>query len=176
MSSKNWERCLDLILKHEGGYVNHPEDPGGMTNMGVTKKVYEEWIGNEVTEEDMQGLIREDVAPIYQKNYWLGVKAHDLPDGLDLCVFDWGVNSGPGTATKKLQEMVGADADGILGPNSLSSLNVYIEEHGLKQTIINYQAIRQQFYESLDTFSTFGNGWTRRVEDTSKAAMEMIAD
>ena len=66
---KNYQQCLEMILHHEGGYVNHPEDPGGATNLGVTKRVYEEWVGRSVTLETMEGLQVSDVAPIYQKNY-----------------------------------------------------------------------------------------------------------
>ena len=67
---ENFDKALELLLKHEGGYVNHPSDPGGITNLGVTKKVYEDWVGHEVTEEDMKKLTPEDVAPIYLENYW----------------------------------------------------------------------------------------------------------
>ena len=99
---KNYQHCLEMILHHEGGYVNHPEDPGGITNLGVTKRVYEEWVGTKVTEDKMKNLKVEDVAPIYKKNYWFRVKGNQLPSGLDLCVFDFGVNAGTGRAAKYL--------------------------------------------------------------------------
>jgi lysozyme family protein len=82
----NWKSSLEKILHHEGGYVNHPKDPGGETNLGVTKRVYEEWGGT----KDMKDLLVEDVNPIYKKNYWDKCKCDDLPNGLDLCVFDFG--------------------------------------------------------------------------------------
>ena len=112
MAKENYDKCLDTILHHEGGYVNHPKDPGGETNLGVTKRVYEEWGGT----KDMKDLTFEDVAPIYKKNYWDRVKGDDLPSGLDLCVFDFGVNAGTGRAAKYLQNMIGATADGAIGP------------------------------------------------------------
>ena len=96
MAAENWEKCLKLILHHEGGYVNHPKDPGGETNLGVTKRVYEEWGGT----KDMKDLTVEDVSPIYKKNYWDRIKGDELPSGLDLCVFDFGVNAGTGRAAK----------------------------------------------------------------------------
>ena len=99
----NYDTCLEMILHHEGGYVNHPKDPGGETNLGVTKRVWEEHGG----EKDMKDLTVEDVAPIYKKSYWDRVKGDDLPDGLDLCVFDFGVNAGTGRAAKYLQSMIG---------------------------------------------------------------------
>jgi|TARA_R100000908_G_scaffold64377_1_gene48118 lysozyme family protein len=167
---ENYQKCLEKILHHEGGYVNHPRDPGGETNLGVTKRVYEEWGGN----KNMRDLTVEDVAPIYKTNYWLRAKCHQLPSGLDLAVFDWSVNSGVGRAAKKLQKMIGTVADGGIGPNTLRTLDEYIEHHGLEQTIKNYRNIRQAFYESLSTFETFGRGWTRRNDETQEAALAMI--
>ena len=102
----NFNKCLEIVLHHEGGYVNHPKDPGGMTNMGVTKRVYEEWVGYSVSENTMQNLKEEDVAPIYKNNYWDRVKGDQLPNGLDLVVFDFGVNAGTGRAAKYLQAMI----------------------------------------------------------------------
>lgn len=170
MAAENWEKCLETILHHEGGYVNHPKDPGGETNLGVTKRVYEEWGGT----KEMKDLEVADVEPIYKKNYWDRVKGDDLPAGLDLCVFDFGVNAGTGRAAKYLQTMIGTVADGGIGPNTLKALALYVESEGVEQTIRNYQAARQEYYESLSTFETFGRGWTRRVDETTKMAIEMI--
>ena len=170
MASQNYQACLDMILHHEGGYVNHPKDPGGETNLGVTKRVYEDWGGT----KDMKDLEVEDVAPIYRKNYWDRIKADDLPSGLDLCVFDFGVNAGTGRAAKYLQTMIGTVADGGIGPNTLRALANYVESEGVEAAIKNYQAERQSYYESLSTFETFGRGWTRRVKETTESALEMI--
>lgn len=170
MAAENWEKCLEAILHHEGGYVNHPKDPGGETNLGVTKRVYEEWGGT----KDMKDLEVEDVEPIYKKNYWDRVKAESLPGGLDLCVFDFGVNAGTGRAAKYLQTMIGTVADGGIGPNTLKALANYVESEGVEQTIKKYQAARQEYYESLSTFETFGRGWTRRVDETTNMAIKMI--
>jgi len=166
----NWIKCLETILHHEGGYVNHPKDPGGETNLGVTKRVYEEFGGT----KDMKDLTREDVEPIYKKNYWDRVKGDDLPAGLDLCVFDFGVNAGTGRAAKYLQSLIGATPDGGIGPNTLKKLNDFIEETGLTETIRLYQDERQNYYESLSTFETFGKGWTRRVKETTELALELV--
>ena len=171
---KNYQHCLEMILHHEGGYVNHPEDPGGITNLGVTKRVYEEWVGTKVTEEKMKNLKVEDVAPIYNKNYWFRVKGNQLPSGLDLCVFDFGVNAGTGRAAKYLQKMVGATADGAIGPATLRALETYISEVGLKGAIEQYQKDRLAYYKKLKHFKTFGKGWTRRTKETTAAAKKMI--
>ena len=166
----NWKSSLEKILHHEGGYVNHPKDPGGETNLGVTKRVYEEWGGT----KDMKDLLVEDVNPIYKKNYWDKCKCDDLPNGLDLCVFDFGVNAGPGRAAKFLQRMIGTTVDGGIGPNTLKAVDTYVEENGLETAIENYQSARQSYYEELSTFDTFGKGWTRRVEETTASAKELI--
>ena len=170
MAAENYDKCLELILHHEGGYVNHPKDPGGETNLGVTKRVYEEWGGT----KDMVDLTVEDVAPIYEKNYWGRVKGDDLPSGLDLCVFDFAVNAGPGRAAKYLQSMIGTTVDGGIGPNTLRAVGNYVEEVGLQSAIENYQESRQRYYEKLSTFETFGRGWTRRVEETTAEAIDLI--
>jgi lysozyme family protein len=174
MAAENYQKCLAMILHHEGGYVNHPKDPGGMTNLGVTKRVYEDWVGYSVSEHTMQNLTEEDVAPIYRKNYWDRIKADDLPSGLDLCVFDFGVNAGTGRAAKYLQNLIGTVADGGIGPNTLRALANYVDSEGVESAIKNYQAERQSYYEKLKTFETFGRGWTRRVEETTESALEMI--
>ena len=170
MAAENYVTCLEMILHHEGGYVNHPKDPGGETNLGVTKRVYEDFGGT----KDMKDLVREDVEPIYKKNYWDRLKGDSLPTGLDLCVFDFGVNAGTGRSAKYLQRMIGTVADGGIGPNTLKCLDEYIEENGLEDTIRNFQSARQKYYESLSTFETFGRGWTRRVDETTEAALDMI--
>ena len=166
----NYDKCLETILHHEGGYVNHPKDPGGETNLGVTKRVYEEHGGT----KDMKDLLVEDVAPIYKKGYWDKMKGDDLPGGLDLCVFDFGVNAGPGRAAKFLQSMIGTTVDGGIGPNTLAKVEEYVRENGEHETVKKYQEMRQKYYEQLSTFATFGKGWTRRVEETTKLALDII--
>lgn len=166
----NYQKCLETILHHEGGYVDHPDDPGGETNLGVTKKVYEEWGGT----KSMKDLTVEDVAPIYKKNYWDRVKGDELPSGLDLCVFDFGVNAGTGRAAKYLQSMVGATADGAIGPATLRAVHAYVQIEGLEHSIGEYQHKRQGYYEGLKHFATFGRGWTRRVSETTALAFEMV--
>ena len=166
----NYDKCLETILHHEGGYVNHPKDPGGETNLGVTKRVYLEHGG----QKDMKDLTVEDVAPIYEKNYWGRMKCDDIPAGLDLCVFDFGVNAGTGRSAKYLQTMIGTVADGGIGPNTLRALDSYVDANGIEGAIKNFQEARQGYYESLSTFETFGRGWTRRVDETTELALSMV--
>jgi len=175
MAAENYDKCLELILHHEGGYVNHPSDPGGETNMGVTKRVYEEWcMKNDLHTKDMKELTFEDVAPIYRKNYWDRIRGDSLPSGLDLCIFDFGVNAGVGRAAKFIQSIIGTTVDGGIGPMTLGSIEAYIQIEGIEATIDKYQNDRQEYYESLSTFETFGKGWTRRVQETTASAYDLI--
>ena len=172
--SNKFSEALEVILHHEGGYVNHPKDPGGMTNMGVTKRVYEEHVGYGVSEHTMQNLTKEDVEPIYKKNYWDRVKGDDLPEGLDLCIFDFAVNAGPGRAAKFIQRLVNTTVDGGIGPNTLKCINDHVKQYGVSTTINQYQSERHNYYQSLSTFETFGRGWTRRVDEVTEKAKEWI--
>ena len=171
--SNKFSEALEVILHHEGGYVNHPKDPGGETNLGVTKRVYEDFGGT----KDMKELTKEDVEPIYKKNYWDRVKGDDLPEGLDLCIFDFAVNAGPGRAAKFLQKLIGVTQDGGIGPQTLGALQSAIGEDVRTQTremIEKYQNERHNYYQSLSTFETFGRGWTRRVDEVTEKAKEWI--
>jgi len=159
-----------MLLHHEGGFVNHPKDPGGMTNLGVTKAVYDKWVGREATEQEMRDLTPEDVAPIYKKNYWDRVKGDDLPSGVDWACFDWAVNSGSGRPAKALQRCVGATPDGAIGPMTLRA----VADNEPKRLVEGVYTQRQKFYEDLKTFETFGRGWTRRNKETLDSALEMI--
>jgi lysozyme family protein len=112
---ENFDAALKAILHHEGGYVNHKLDPGGRTNLGCTQRVWEEWVGHPVTEQDMRDLTPADVAPLYKAKYWDRIRGDDLPTGVDYIVFDAAINSGPGRAAKWLQQTVGAVPDGAIG-------------------------------------------------------------
>jgi lysozyme family protein len=161
-----------MLLEHEGGYVNNVHDKGGMTNLGVTKRVYDKWIGRESTEQEMRDLTPDDVAPIYKKNYWNRVKGDQLPSGLDWACFDWAVNSGSGRPAKAVQRAVGATQDGAIGNQTLG----LIAEKDPKFIIDYVYTVRQAFYESLDDYKHFGRGWSRRNTETLHQAMKMIEE
>jgi lysozyme family protein len=166
----NFEQCLALILKHEGGYVNNPKDPGGRTNLGVTQKVWEEWVGHPVDEAAMRALTPSDVAPLYKKNYWDKIKGDDLPAGVDYACFDLAVNSGVGRAAKILQQAVGANPDGAIGPASLDA----VEKANPRDVATEICDLRLKFLQSLPIFATFGKGWTRRVSEVEETAFKMV--
>jgi lysozyme family protein len=168
----NFETCLALMLAHEGGYVHHEKDPGGMTNLGVTKRVWEEWVGHEVDEKQMRALTPETVAPLYKRKYWDACRADDLVAGVDYVVFDVAVNSGPGRAVKFLQSCVGVTADGGFGPATLAAVKE--AEKDPARLIEMYCAKRLEFLQSLKTFETFGKGWSRRVQEVKDKALKML--
>lgn len=167
---ENFDDALKAILKHEGGFVNHPKDPGGMTNLGVTKKVWEEWVGKAVGESEMRALTPETVAPMYRKKYWDAVKADDLPDGLDYLMFDFAINAGPGRAIKTMQKAIGAAPDGAIGPKTMAALKAANQG----ELVAKFSAEKEAFYRSLPTFGTFGKGWLRRVAEAKTHAETMI--
>ena len=169
----NFDACLTEVLKHEGGYVNHPADPGGRTNLGVTQRVYEDWIGHKVDERIMRGLTRGHVEKLYKVKYWDVLKGDELPKGLDLCVFDFGVNAGTNRAARYLQRMVGTKEDGVLGPVTLAKLAEKAKAEGRSALIVQYQDAREGYYKLLKTFPTFGKGWLRRVKDVTTKALAM---
>ena len=168
----NFDLCLALLLAHEGGFVNHPQDPGGMTNLGVTKRVWEEWTGHEVDEKQMRALTPELVAPLYKRKYWDACRSDDLVSGVDYAVFDVAVNSGAGRAIKFLQSCVGVDADGGFGPRTLTAVKV--AEQDPERLIELYCAKRLEFLQTLKTFETFGKGWSRRVAEVKDKALAMV--
>jgi len=166
---ENFEAALKAILHHEGGFVNHPKDPGGMTNLGVTKRVWEEWVGHEVDEKTMRGLTPEIVGQMYKVKYWDKIKGDDLPSGVDYVVFDAAVNSGPGRAAKWLQACVGVEPDGGIGPKTLAAVNAF----DASQLVEDYAKRRLSFLMDLQTWDTFGKGWGRRVAEVQKTGLDM---
>lgn len=168
----NFEACLAKLLIHEGGYVNHPADPGGETNLGVTKRVWQEWVGHDVSEKEMRNLTPTMVAPLYKRKYWDACHADDLVLGLDYAVFDVAVNSGVGRAIKLLQSCVGATPDGGYG-SITAALVQKAQQEDPTRLIELYCAKRLEFLESLKTFIIFGKGWSRRVAEVKADSLAM---
>jgi len=167
---QNFEECMARLLEHEGGYVWHAQDPGGETNFGVTRATYEQYVGRQVMDGEMEGLTHDDVYPIYKENYWDTVRGDDLPSGVDWSTFDWAVNSGKSRASKALQRIVGVEADGGIGPMTLQAVAEVEPEEIIKQ--MHY--VRDNFYRSLDTFEVFGKGWVRRNDETKHQALNLL--
>ena len=167
---ENFEKSLAELLKHEGGYVNHPQDPGGRTNHGVTQDVWEDWIDRAVSEDEMKALTPNKVAPLYREMYWDRIKGDKLPAGVDYLVFDAAVNSGASRAAKWLQTAVGAVADGMIGEQTLKLVLLTDPQ----MLIDKYSANRLAFLQRLATWPTFGKGWERRVEEVRATALKLM--
>lgn len=167
---ENWDACFAMVLKHEGGFVNHPKDPGGMTNLGVTKNSWERYLNRDVSEADMRALTPEIVKPFYKAMYWDKIKGDELPSGVDYAAYDLAVNSGVGRAAKYLQEIAGVTADGVIGPKSLEA----IKSCDARETADAICDMRMDFLKRLPTFETFGKGWSRRVAEVSAKSAEMV--
>ena len=163
----NFKHCLDLVLKSEGGWVNHPSDPGGETNLGVTKRVWEEWVGHPV--ESLKKLTKDDVAPLYEQKYWRPCYGEVLPRGLDYSLFTFGVNAGPGRSVKLLQQSVGCLPDGIIGPRTRE----LISSSNTATLIAKFSEARREYYRALKTFPVFGKGWLARTDKEEQEALNM---
>lgn len=169
MAAANFERALALALVHEGGYVDHPADPGGATNLGVTIGTLSGWLGRPASKAEVRALTKATVAPIYRKNYWDRVRGDELPSGVDYCVFDFAVNSGPGRAIPSFQRAIGVADDGKIGPITIAAARARPSD----QTIERICADRLAFLKRLKTWATFGKGWSRRVDGVLAEALAM---
>lgn len=169
----NYARALPLILKHEGGFVNHPKDPGGATNKGVTIGTLKR-LGIDVDGDgdsdivDLRNLRQQDVERVYKIFYWDALKADHLPSGVDYAVSDFGVNSGNSRAAKHLQKVVRVPQDGDIGPKTLAAVAKMDP-----QDIVNGLCdSRMRFLRGLSKlWPTFGKGWTRRVAEVRAVAL-----
>ena len=170
MAASNWQKSFEQMLASEGGYVNHPSDPGGMTNLGVTKRVWEEWVGRESNEKEMRSLTSEMVEPLYKRKFWDACHCDLLPSGIDYLVFDFAVNAGCGRSAKILQTAVGVTPDGGIGPITLAAVKAIPEN----ELVEKFSQAKEDFYRSLNTFETFGKGWLNRVAAVKIKASSMV--
>ena len=156
-----FDDAFTRLLGHEGGFVDHPADPGGATNWGVTQRVAR---ANGYT-GDMRDFPQDAAKAIYRKAYWDSVRADELPGGLRYAVFDAAVNSGPTQAVKWLQRAVGAADDGRIGPQTLTMARAAQPDFAARRML----ALRLRFMADLKTWPHFSRGWARRVADLLEA-------
>lgn len=172
---ERFNRCFKAVLKHEGGYVDHPRDPGGATNLGITlgtAKAYRLDIDGDgdVDKNDVRLLTPATAAPVYRDGYWNKCSCDNLPAGVDYMVFDLAVNSGTNRAIRYLQRAVGAVEDGKLGPKTLLA----VQNSNAAVIVSRMSDTREAFFRSLPTFDVFGKGWLRRLIDVEKTALAWI--
>jgi len=162
-----FEKALAHVLRHEGGYVDHPDDPGGATNFGITLATLQGWRGLGVTKADVKALTRGEAGALYRTRYWDHCRCDELPEPVAFMVFDAAVNHGTTRVARLLQEALGVAADGRIGPVTLGAAQA-AEPSAL---VTEIAARRMVFYASLSHFRTFGLGWSRRLMGTLVAAL-----
>ena len=167
---KNFDVWFEHILETEGGYVNHPRDPGGHTNKGITLDTYSDWLGYMASVEQLKNIPNRHVKAIYRENYWNKVRADELPSGVDVVVADAAVNKGVERASKILQKILGVKSDGVIGYNTMVELNKY----KVSSVVSVYSKERLKFYRSLSTYDVFGKGWEKRVYHNAFLALSLI--
>lgn len=165
----NFKDSLKHVLVHEGGWADHPKDPGGATMKGVTLAVFRRHYGEDKTKDDLRNISDADLENIYRSGYWDKCSCDDLPTGIDYVVFDAAVNSGPGRGAKWLQGAIGANQDGGIGPNTLAK----VKDFESIEVINNMCDRRLSFLKSLENWKTFGRGWGKRVDGVRSAAVSL---
>ncbi len=153
--------CISHVLAAEGGLVNDPKDPGGVTKFGISQRSYPAL--------DIRALSLDDAKAIYQRDYWDKIQGERLPAGLDLLLLDHAVNAGPARAVRLLQSLVNVPEDGLMGPVTLGE----IASADPQDLIARFSELRLDFYRGLPTWRHFGAGWTRRVQRARRAALAL---
>jgi|GEM_PF-262461 len=174
---ETFDSCLTLVLGAEGGFVDDPRDRGGATKYGITQETLAAWRrsrdpGAIVNADHVRELKIEEAKEIYRSRYWNVLRCDDLPKGVDLLVFDLGVNAGPARSAKILQDVLGVEQDGSIGPVTLNGLNTCAPDKIIRE----FSVKRLEFYRSLEEdFKVFGVGWTNRTKSMLDAALAMAA-
>lgn len=172
MATGNLARCLDEVWPFEGGYVDHPKDPGGATNMGITFKVLQQWRGKPITKEDVRRLTKEEAEQIYAARYWRPLAGDHLRIGDDLVVLDFGINSGVSRSAKFSQAIAGVAQDGQIGPVTLAAISKIPSRDFIKK----HCAKRLGFVQGLKIWDTFGKGWSRRIAHMEARALSWVSN
>jgi lysozyme family protein len=175
MADANFDQCMSYVFSAEGGYVDNPRDPGGATNMGITLDTLTAWRHEQVSKADVQNLSRDEATAIYHANYWNVLRCGSLPSGIDVMVFDAGVNCGNAHSARTLQTIVACAADGVIGPATLQAVNNAVGASGILSILTQFSRAQSSYYHSLSTFDTFGAGWLKRVASTLSLAQQLAA-
>lgn len=158
-----FNKMIDRVLASEGGYVNHPNDPGGETQWGISKRSYPEL--------DIKSLTREDAKAIYRRDFWDRAHCDELHEDVSFQVLDFAVNSGCETAIRYMQRAAGVADDGHFGEITLSA----IREIPPPVFVLIFLALRLKFMTTLNNWPTFAKGWSRRIADNMLYAAEDIS-
>jgi lysozyme family protein len=167
-----YDICLPLLLAHEGGYSNHPSDPGGPTNFGITIFDYRKYVKAGATAADVRAMTVDEAKRIYRVRYWDAQRCDELPAGLDYAVFDYGVNSGIGRSAKVLRLLLRVPDRSVTISDDVIAAARVADPITLVSEICDE---RLRFLQSLRTWSIFGRGWGRRVAEVKVAALAIAA-
>lgn len=169
MAAATYDAALRRLLQHEGGYSNHPSDPGGPTKFGITIADYRRYVKPDATAEDVRAMPLARAQDIYREKYWNALRCDELPAGLDYAVFDYGVNSGASRAAKVLQRLLGLPVNGRMSEAVVAAA----KSQDAADLIARLCDERLTFLKSLRTWPVFGAGWGRRVAEVRRAAFAM---
>jgi lysozyme family protein len=173
MARSSYDECLRRLLAHEGGYTNHPSDPGGPTNFGITIFDYRKYVKPTATAADVRAMRLDEARAIYRTKYWAAQRCDDLPLGVDYCVFDYGVNSGIGRSGKVLRRIVGLpDTTHIVTDEVLRA----VARRDPKAIVVAINDERLAFLKRLKTWSVFGRGWGTRVASVRAVSLRMAGE
>lgn len=159
----NFNDCVEVLLRFEGGLVDHPQDPGGLTKFGISLRAYPQ-----LGRDGIRSLTKSQAKKIYKADYWDKARCVSLPPEIRLAVFDSAVNQGVTTALKTLQKTLNVKADGIVGPITLAAA----KRIPVKELVARYLAERALQYVALKTFETFGRGWMTRLFHVAQYHLE----
>jgi len=168
MTASNYTPALARVLVHEGGWSNHPDDPGGATMRGVTQRVYDAHRKRKSLPARSVRMISEsELQAIYRTGYADKIRFDDLPIGVDYVVLDGAVNSGPAQSVKWLQRALGGlVVDGVVGDATLAAVAAHPDHDRLIAAVI---VLRERFLRALKTWATFGKGWSHRLAEVKAA-------
>jgi lysozyme family protein len=170
MAAWTYDEALRRLLAHEGGYTNHPSDPGGPTNFGITLADYRKYIKPDATATDVRAMSVDQAKAIYRKRYWDAQRCDELPAGVDYSVFDYGVNSGTGRSGKVLRRILGLpDTTHLVTDEVLRAVG----RRDPKALITAINEERLAFLKRLQTWPVFGRGWGRRVAEVRSVSLGM---
>ena len=173
MATWTYYESLRRLLAHEGGYTNHPSDPGGPTNFGITIHDYRKYVKPNATAADVRAMQLGEAKAIYRAKYWTAQRCDELPAGVDYSIFDYGVNSGIGRSGKVLRRVVGlSDHTHILTDEVLRA----VTKRDPKALVIAINDERLAFLKRLKTWPVFGAGWGRRVAEVRSLSLRLASE
>ena len=177
--NRNFKRVMPHVFRHEGGYADHPSDPGGATNLGITLATLSAWRGRRVTKAEVRRLSKAEARQIYRRQYWAPISGDDLPGGVDYAAFDFAVNSGPRRASGYLQRIAGVERDGVIGVRTLAAVRAMDPAQVvgmLSAARIGYMKRIRHRQTKRRLWPAFGRGWQRCVDEVEALALTLAGE